>query len=313
MMVDIKVGRTKPFDSLFDVQVVGVVLTLNEIECRCNKRHSGRLRYTGYMSRENWAEQKLNHASWHCDNLERHLDVWRGSGSISVVSKVSDDRLRLHLDLSVTETPPTEIWSLTAGDCVHNIRCSFDAWLWGKALEREVPLQNEKRIQFPFADKPKEFSNNRDQLARDINAKVLDAIEKVQPYRIDPNNGLRRCLELIRDLDNQNKHRFPAVTKVGVADVLAVGLSLEFDDDDSAQAEDPEAASEYYLPPLTNGGRLLTYSAKSPIKTGGQVRYQLDLKPHIEFEGNDLPLIPQLRKLMDAAAKVLTWLESQVS
>ena len=43
------------------------------------------------------------------------------------------------------------------------------------------------------------------------------------------------------------------------------------------------------------------------------MRYRLDLKPHIEFEGNDLPLIPQLRKLMDAAAKVLAWLESQVS
>lgn len=239
------------------------------------------------------------------------MQEWQDSGDVSVAGSISDDRTKVYLNLVVRKPPPIEQWTLMAGDCVHNLRCSLDAWLWGKTLERGKPLKHERSIQFPLDDDHNRFSNRRRKLAEDLDDNVLWAIEQIQPYNLDPANRLQKSLVLVRELDNQNKHRFPSVTRVGLDDELQTGIDIEFEDEEAARAENPATSSkvEANLPPLVDGGRLLTYTARSRIKSA-KVNFGLTLRPQFEFDGEGYALVPVLRGLMDDVATVLAWLNS---
>lgn len=109
--------------------------------------------------------------------------------------------------LRVTREPPTQDWSLTAGDIIHNMRSALDNLVYALAVAHSgIPSEEQARtLQFPICDNAGEFEKRNRNIARLSSAAQADVVA-IQPYN-NQREGFRHPLAVLRDLSNIDKHR----------------------------------------------------------------------------------------------------------
>ena len=125
----------------------------------------------------------------------------------------------------VTQALPSE-WSLIIGDILTNLRAALDHALFSHATSRRrLTEDEEKRLQYPIvterenwfgaaavpatATTPRQprIESKRDKLALFVNTKVLDVIEKSQPFNNKRMPAQSDPLAVLNSLVNHDKHR----------------------------------------------------------------------------------------------------------
>lgn len=125
------------------------------------------------------------------------------------VVKESDVSGSVHrVFVEVMEQAPLDRWSLMAGDCVHNLRSALDSLVYAIAIYQsgQNPPPDEDNLQFPIVSDPAKFPKQKTRRIKFLSQAVQNEIEKLQPYN-RPHPGLPPLLELLSDLNNQDKHR----------------------------------------------------------------------------------------------------------
>ncbi|TML01178.1 MAG: hypothetical protein E6G36_13530 [Actinobacteria bacterium] len=118
---------------------------------------------------------------------------------------------------------PLREWSLTIGDCAHNLRATLDYIahaLWrthsGPPTRKEL-----KKIQFPIYSRQVDFRSNREERIGGAHPDAKRIIRKAQPYqrRNDPDG---HPLAILADINNHDKHRLLHTTYAIVQDAKIV-------------------------------------------------------------------------------------------
>lgn len=109
--------------------------------------------------------------------------------------------------LRVTREAPTQDWSLSAGDIIHNMRSALDNLAYSLALAHSgTPSEEQARaLQFPICDSEGEFEKRYRNIAR-LSSAAQAGVAALQPYISKP-QGFRHPLSVLRDLSNIDKHR----------------------------------------------------------------------------------------------------------
>jgi hypothetical protein len=104
---------------------------------------------------------KIGRAKEHLENLSRELLAWAKNQSMRVVKETDDGGCIHRVFVEVIELAPLAKWSLTAGDCVHNLRSALDSLLYGIAViqTRQNPPPGHKKIQFPIVSDAASFQS----------------------------------------------------------------------------------------------------------------------------------------------------------
>ena len=102
--------------------------------------------------------------------------------------------------------PPVldERFSAIVGDCIHNLRSALDHLAYQLVLVCEG--EPNRHTQFPIRNNPPIELNQRTlpDISPGVSNEIRNVLEAVQPYsRSELNHGL----DLLRDLDNIDKHR----------------------------------------------------------------------------------------------------------
>ena len=110
-------------------------------------------------------------------------------------------------------SPPSDRWSLIAGDCIHNLRSALDHLVYALAIRDsgKNPPPNEGNLQFPIVTKPEKWPDSRDRRLSPLNPTSQAKIERVQPYN-RKHKYLGPLLALLGQLDIADKHRLLTVT-----------------------------------------------------------------------------------------------------
>lgn len=141
---------------------------------------------------------KIERAERHMESLERDLERVFPKQRYVVAPEISDDGLR-HVFRTDSPPPVPPEWSLMVGDLIHNLRTALDHLAYQLVLachsspnrRTQFPIQTNKRPALPT-------------ISGGVSSHVRNVLDLVQPYyEPDRNHGL----DLLRDLDNIDKHR----------------------------------------------------------------------------------------------------------
>lgn len=174
-----------------------------------------------------WAEEKLARGTQHLRELESLVHVWVASTWADRRVEISTDQREARVFVRLTKEPPVGLWSLTLGDCVHNLRSALDAVVWNLATLRTPEPSNAGRIQFPVAKTLKAWEKAADDLSS-VPAVALERIRLTQPYlHEDPETS---GVTLLHKIDIWDKHR--SLVEIGfIADTIKLdGVRLTLAD-----------------------------------------------------------------------------------
>lgn len=225
-----------------------------------------------------WPDLKWARAMTHFATLQNRFTEWLASVPISIDPVLREDRNGFDLYARIPRGIPTQEWSLTLGDAVHNLRSAFDAVAWGMANFYEVTPTKPKSVTFPICTKRSEWNDVR--WVREIRPEFRDRIEKLQPFNYMPESG-ETALTLLHALDIQDKHRdFITVT----ADLDGVGINLSYQYEDDVP-DDAMPQIEMLPTSFRDGALVATIDAGGPVKDIGTMLIHPRVKVGIEHEG----------------------------
>jgi len=226
------------------------------------------------QSPSTWPGSKLVRAQTHLGELHSRVNAWLASEPYTTRAEIAADNLSWRLILQVTQQPPVIEWSTIAGDCVHNFRSALDAAVWEFAALDGATPPNPKSLYFPIVgDASKWGAAVRSQLAG-VPEEYVQRIESVQPFNHVATPGHRSALELLHQLDIDDKHRAGVAAEVVPTSARHRG-QVRF-------GSDEEAARN--TPPKSKGG-------PQEIKHGAVLVEETTMDPIVEVRGGfDLTL-----------------------
>lgn len=74
-----------------------------------------------------WPELKFARAVEHARRLQSQIEAWNATAPISTDKVVGPTALSADVILRLRTNPPLHDWSLTLGDCLHDLPSSLDA------------------------------------------------------------------------------------------------------------------------------------------------------------------------------------------
>jgi len=166
------------------------------------------------------AEAKFRKGSDHLEALKNEVDAW-GKGDVAVLAlEANADATEHSLIHRWTEEPPIVRWGVLIGDCVHNFRSSLDHAVYELAVAKTGadPPPYADALAFPICDTDQLFTNaigrhRLGNLASDSDLRA--ALERLQPYCC-PRFPDMPVLAILRDLDDQDKHRIVSIMAAGL-------------------------------------------------------------------------------------------------
>jgi hypothetical protein len=191
------------------------------------------------------AYAKLNRAKGHRDQLVREMKAFEVNDPFDWIfdEVASPDPRFARLAVTIhNKTPTPSSWGLIVGDILTNLRAALDHALFGHASSRKKLTEDEeRRLQYPIVTsrenwfgapavpatattaRKKKIDSKRDQLAPWVDADVLDAIERTQPFSVPkvPDPSLE-SLAVLDSLVNRDKHR-----EIRVVSHVSKGLNIE--------------------------------------------------------------------------------------
>lgn len=163
------------------------------------------------------AELKLERALYHINELEKCRKEFLNSNpyetSCLPIKPDKDGKTKQYDLIWKKNNPIPDQFNLILGDAIHNIRAAFDylAFALVKSYAKDSPVK-EKDISFPFTQNREQFEKHVKERLPYLckNLKLIDRIEKLQPYKlVNSKKGTQKdLLTTVRDLDNIDKHRY---------------------------------------------------------------------------------------------------------
>lgn len=238
-------------------------------------------------------ELKLARAKKHMDAYKESVKGFLQSNPYKPIPELDPQTGKHLVYLDVREEPPDE-WGLMIGDSVHNMRSALDALahtISVKALPSITDGQLHK-VQFPICDNFGFFNGEWCKRLPHLDATIRAVIERFQPYST-PKFPLFHPLELLRDLDNVDKHRHVVPTVMALHsgniflnhELIPGGLSVAFR---PCIVKHRAVIGEFVLPPDVDPAEVdvasglgfdITFPKDGPGK-GAQVWAVLDLAYH---------------------------------
>jgi hypothetical protein len=153
---------------------------------------------------------KLGRAQEHFETVTNEVRTWLDPCPYRLVQQINADCTRYSFMLKVVKEPPLQHWSLVIADCINNLRCALDHFVYAIAIHEAkgvIPPPNGGSLYFPICSSSKEFESDRVQRRiRTLSATVRTEIKAMQPYN-RPHKVFPSLLSILQDLDNANKHR----------------------------------------------------------------------------------------------------------
>lgn len=210
-----------------------------------------------------WSGSKLVRAQTHLGELHSRINAWLASAPYTTQAEIAADRLSWRLTLKVTQQPPVIEWSTIAGDCVHNLRSALDAAVWEFAtLDGSMP-PHPKSLYFPIVvDKNRWDAAVRSQLAG-VPEEYVHRIESVQPFNHVAAPERRSALELLHQLDIDDKHRAGVAAEVVPTSARHRG-QVRFGSDEEAARNTPPK-SKAGPQEIRDGAVLVEETTSDPI------------------------------------------------
>ncbi len=156
---------------------------------------------------------KLGRAGEHIDAIENDIAAWSETKPYTLVRECNAEATRYSVRVRVQNDPPFDRWSLIAGDCIHDLRCSLDHLVYASAIyeTQTDPPPNHTSLMFPICDSRTIFDKSAPQRMGNLSDPVRAEIERLQPYN-RPHEKLPPVLSVLRDLNNSDKHRLVNLT-----------------------------------------------------------------------------------------------------
>jgi hypothetical protein len=161
-----------------------------------------------------------------------------------------DPEQQCHVASLVFRELPPVAFSVTLGECIHNLRGALEYVTWRlawKAKGREPGRKEAGQVSFPICDKPEWFSGSS--VLPHITDEAAKELALHQPYADQLGAGHNPALlSILRDLSNQDKHRLvtvnahamnPATADVRWDNPRAVSVRTESIDHDEAKIDPP--------------------------------------------------------------------------
>lgn len=254
-----------------------------------------------------WPDLKWARAMSHFATFENRFNEWIASAPVIIDAVFRDDRQGFDLVARIPRGIPTQEWSLTLGDAIHNLRSAFDAVAWGMANFYESKPTKPRSVTFPICTKRSDWNDVR--WVRDIRPEFHERIEKLQPYNYVP-EGQETALTLLHALDIQDKHRdFITVS----ADLDGVGIDLSYRYEDGVPENVLPRIEMMEGVAFRDGAHLATIHAGATIKDLGTMQFRPMIKVRVEHEGviRDLSYVLdtlkiECRRLLDMLAAGIT-------
>ncbi len=242
---------------------------------------------------------KLKRAEIQVQQLIASIAQWALANQITARCELRENRMGYRLILNEFSQPaPLNDWGLQTGELIHNLRSSLDNLAFALARLRKDPPDNPRKIAFPIFDDKQKFDKSFLLLRKYFPDDASDLIEIVQPFQRNgseedgfPHND---ALAMIRHLNNEDKHRVPAVILVTPTESDWL-TSVEFQNPEDAAANTPPDFT-VSTDPLNAGMVLLEFRTKHPIASArGKLNCvaKVAIKTHQKAIHID-PGIPQL-------------------
>lgn len=210
-----------------------------------------------------WPGSKLVRAQTHLGELHSRISAWRASAPYTTQAEIAADRLSWRLTLRVTQQPPVVEWSTIAGDCVHNLRSALDAAVWEVATRDGSTPPNPKSLYFPIVvDRSRWGATVQSQLAG-VPEEYVSRIESVQPFNHVATPEHRSALELLHQLDIDDKHRAGIAAEVVPTSARHQG-QVRFGSDEEAARNTPPK-SKAGAREIRDGAVILEETTSDPI------------------------------------------------
>jgi hypothetical protein len=182
-----------------------------------------------------WPELKFARALQHARLLQSQIEAWNAITPISTDKTVADDGLSADIVLRLRTEPPLHDWSLTLGDCLHNLRSSLDALAWEFShLDGRSPAKP-RDVQFPICNTSAEWNRALNSRIESVPSELQGRIKLTQPFMYEQSGN--SALLLLSKLDIQDKHRSQIAMTVRSGGIVLADMSVEFQD--SNQIPDP--------------------------------------------------------------------------
>ena len=164
---------------------------------------------------------KLGRAKEHRDRLEQEIQRWLEAGPYTVTLHVDYEAAQYELRVRENERLDRTRCGLILGDALYNVRCTLDYLAYALSILEtgQDPPPKAERIYFPLVEKADDWPAMRGSQIPDVGSKVQGAIETLQPYHGGDDETIRNRvgehpLQLLRTLNNADKHRLPPLVTV---------------------------------------------------------------------------------------------------
>jgi len=160
------------------------------------------------------ARSRLRRAIAHCERLAQ---LWNNlpteylcTPEAEIIGSNGDGVL---IATNLGEIP--EELPLLLGELLYQLRSSLDACIYQAtiyATNQDPPL-DEGKLEFPITHHPKEWKRLAERRLSALPASIQDAIERVQPYNLQPSSteatirSINRSLGILNDLARKDRHR----------------------------------------------------------------------------------------------------------
>lgn len=188
------------------------------------------LQLVGGVNFTTWPNLKWARAGAHYSALQARFAEWEASFPIMVEGVLREDREALDLVVRIPRGIPTQEWSLTIGDIVHNLRSALDAVAWGIAHFNGATPTKPKRVMFPIAVEERQWLDAVRDWIGELNPEFKRRLSVVQPYTYAPEYGTT-ALALLHELDIQDKHRDIVSVSANLRHINLMG-SWQYEDPD---------------------------------------------------------------------------------
>ncbi|MGD9561823.1 MAG: hypothetical protein AB7F88_06345 [Pyrinomonadaceae bacterium] len=150
---------------------------------------------------------KIQRADEHLEELWREYSSWLESNPFLLYSSPTSD-VRLAYRLQIVQPEMIERLSVILADCLHNFRTALDNFVYAIAIHEtgQDPPPNAHRLEFPIFDTAQGFAAKRSRI-KPLSTTVQNALEKVQPYNRPHADLHRPLLDVLRGLNDMDKHR----------------------------------------------------------------------------------------------------------
>lgn len=192
------------------------------------------------------AYHKLDRAKELLDGLDAEVLAWMDLKPYTCFPYISPNYRRASIIVKAHHDPPIVRWSLIVADIIHNIRCALDHAFWAILLNEfggKAPAKADK-LSFPIWDAAP--TSNQKRTFEPIGLKLFTAIESVQPYHHPFPDLPVHPLDIIRDIDNANKHKLLFTVMASAARLEVKATNLRNNNQDGI-------VSELYLGEIKDG------------------------------------------------------------